>query len=822
MPSDSDSSRPGSPGRFPVSAAFLQRYRLDSQLGEGGMGAVFSGFQKDLDRPVAIKFLHDRGPEFQARFTREGKILSRLRHPNLIAVYESGFDLGRPYLVLEVVRGESLEQLVERRGRLPLGEALDLGRQIAVGLAYVHQEGVVHRDLKSANVLVDPAGLAKICDFGLAKTDSPQPSLTETGVILGTPAYLAPEVIHGSAASPAADLYALGCVLFELSTGRLPYPVRDERGAALSISEILVSHLSAPIPSVVSIRPELPRGLDGLIRSCLEKDPVQRPGSATVVADELERIASGPTRAEALSRSRIATNRFDGSTSRRVRSPGLPGTPTPATAGRRAVLAVVLVIAALTLAVAGWRRAVSPGTEFARPAVNRTVLRQRLEAAANPLLRTSALERARLSREGLAAARALALDGSPDTEWVLGKIAGILNSPTPPDEPDWLAVVARADDRLLTRFSRLLRDASRRTGRPNPARIEVLLARAHWLAGRDEAARQQVRDAIDRFESMEAHAALLEMGGREDAVPSAVVCEADGAKMVYVPAGPFVMGTDSSDPDVDRDERPAHQVRLSGYFIDTYPVTVGRFRPFHLWLERSQDHTRCQTGSDCWKSADRKIHLSSELPAKTLSLPIELGGTSGTLTVDAECREAKPSQLEDPAWNERPITGVNWYDAFAFAGWAGKELPTEAQYEKAMRGTDQRRYPWGDAAPDRGKANHDNLIGCMLPVGRYEGVDSPYRARELAGNVWEWCADWYAEDYYRQLVPGAMDPRGPAGGKQRSQRGGAWFSPARTLRTTNREPEVPSRARFGCWGFRTVRTIRRWEPVRPTAANPGS
>ncbi|MFF7079004.1 serine/threonine-protein kinase [Streptomyces lavendulae] len=211
------------------------------QLGEGGMGQVWEAQDTTLGRPVAVKVISllagggSRGNEARARFLREARITAQLQHPNIVTIHDLGeADIGddkAPFLVMELIRGEGLDALL-RRGTVPLPDTARWGAQICDALAAAHDMGVMHRDIKPSNILITPSGLVKVLDFGIARAADPHATadrLTQTGFIVGTPPYMAPEQARGFP-EPHSDLYVLGCLLFELITGRLPFQAPDTVG----------------------------------------------------------------------------------------------------------------------------------------------------------------------------------------------------------------------------------------------------------------------------------------------------------------------------------------------------------------------------------------------------------------------------------------------------------------------------------------------------------------------------------------------------------------------------------------------------------------
>src|SRR5215831_14172780 len=208
------------------------RYRIVEQLGAGGMGVVYRAHDPELERDVALKFL---APSAQAddttrqRLLREARSISALSHPHICQVFEIGREEGRDFIVMEWIPGKPLKEMIPAQG-LPPATATRYGYEIASALTHAHERGVIHRDLKSANVMITPEGRVKVLDFGLARqlgaiasVESGELTLTSEGKIVGTPAYIAPEVLRGAKAGPGSDIWALGVVLFEMLTGRLPF-----------------------------------------------------------------------------------------------------------------------------------------------------------------------------------------------------------------------------------------------------------------------------------------------------------------------------------------------------------------------------------------------------------------------------------------------------------------------------------------------------------------------------------------------------------------------------------------------------------------------
>jgi serine/threonine-protein kinase len=243
------------------------------------MSEVRRGEDVLLGRPVAIKLLLDDGdPRSAARFQQEAQILARLQHPNVITVFDSGADGGERFIVMELVEGPTLRELLHTEGRLAPERAGEIASRLASALEFAHGKGVIHRDVKPSNVLLPPDGGVKLADMGIARLLSPE-ALTATLSVRGTAAYISPEQVRGDRVDSRADLYSLGCVLFEMLTGRTPF---EGDLAALSYA-----HTHTPAPRVRSTNPAVPAPMDELVAAMLEKDPAQRPTTGEEVQRSL-------------------------------------------------------------------------------------------------------------------------------------------------------------------------------------------------------------------------------------------------------------------------------------------------------------------------------------------------------------------------------------------------------------------------------------------------------------------------------------------------------------------------------------------------------
>ena len=273
---------------MPEAVKTVGRYEILRELGRGGMATVHLARQRDLDRLVALKELgafHAADPSFAQRFVRESRVAGSLSHPNIVTVHDYFEHDGTPYIAMEYVEGGSLRPWV---GRMTLAQRTGVLEGMLAGLTCAEAQGIVHRDLKPENVMVSSHGQVKIADFGIAKaTTNLQTGAfqTATGVTVGTPNYMAPEQAMGQQVGPWTDLYSVGCMAFELFTGRVPFHDTDAPMA------ILMRHVNDPIPPVRAIDPSIDEEISDWIQGLLSKDPAARMGSAAAAWDAYEEIA---------------------------------------------------------------------------------------------------------------------------------------------------------------------------------------------------------------------------------------------------------------------------------------------------------------------------------------------------------------------------------------------------------------------------------------------------------------------------------------------------------------------------------------------------
>ena len=304
---------------------FADRYRLERRLGVGGMATVQLAFDTRLERYVAVKLLAEHLAEdssFVSRFRREALAAARLVHPNIVQVFDFGSDQhsGRQFIVMEFVDGHSCAELLRDRGPMAPRDAVEILSQSCRGLDYAHRNGVVHRDVKPGNLIVNTDGVVKLADFGIAKA-AEQSDITKVGSVLGTAAYLSPEQARGEPAGPSSDLYALGVVSYQLMAGKLPYE-------AASLTDLARLQEAGPPPRLAEQARDVPPALADAVARALARDPEHRYADAAEMEDALRDGLAGVSHTEDLD----ATARCP-TTRRRGCSP--PARPAPARGASR-------------------------------------------------------------------------------------------------------------------------------------------------------------------------------------------------------------------------------------------------------------------------------------------------------------------------------------------------------------------------------------------------------------------------------------------------------------------------------------------------------
>jgi len=877
------------------------KYRIVGMLGRGGFATVYRAVDTSLEREVAIKVLDTQlldDPSFLQRFYREARNVARLDHPNIVQIYEINEYQGQHFIVMPFLPGPNLAQLIAGRGALPLAQVMHLAAQIGAALDHAHQRGLIHRDVKPGNVLLDEKGHAILTDFGLAKALGDKLALTRTGTNMGTPQYMAPERWTTGRVDARTDLYALGIVVFQMLTGVVPFEGEPSR--------VMYGHVHQTPPPARALNPALPAGVDGVLARMLAKDPAARyQTAAQFVADLRAALAGQPVAGlpAALPLEAAASQ---------VGQPGGPARARADGSPRRlkiwlgaASLVVVGAVAAILVVTGGSTElppAPPPGTPAVvavqtpspvaalsstpSPAPSRTPSSTSSPTPSpSPSLRATPLPApsptpSSTSSSTPSPSPSLAAMPLPTPSATPSSTSSPTPSPVPTSSRTLSEMVTASPTPSLTAtlsptLSPVLTATPSPTASPSPSMTATLsptpspspsmtstpsptqvppvglmepvdeqtvpwgvpvVLRWSWEPGL--APGQRFRVAVRTppgamLEQKTANTQLQlpelapgdytwlvlveeqsESGWREitrsrrwmftvlppptptptstptstdtptptvtpaptptptqtptptvtpvptpiptptptpTATPTSTstpistpeptytalptpgppagstrVREADGMAMVYVPAGEFLMGFLPGE--YFDDALPQHRVYLDAFWIDRTEVTNAQYE-------------RCVRAGDCRVAA---------------------------------CTDANDfADANDFNGAQQPVVCVDWNQAQAYCDWAGARLPSEAEWEKAARGTDGRKYPWGNEEATCERANYKGCVGRTWPVGSRLAGASPYGALDMAGNAWEWVADWYADDYYTHSPE--QNPKGPDSGHYRIGRGGSWY-----------------------------------------------
>ena len=682
----------------------LGRYEILAEIGRGGFAIVYRARDTKLDRIVALKILHSQlitDPKFIRRFRQEAQAAARFDHPHIVTVYDVGEEAGQNYLAMEFLSGQPLSRLVER-GPLPVEQAVSVVEQIAGALDVIHSQGLVHRDVKPGNIMLDDTGQTTLLDFGIVRA-AEGTRLTTTMAVLGTPEYMAPEQaeIEGAAGVDwRADIYALGVVAYEMLVGRPPFVGKSPTG-------ILYKHIHEPPPAPTALNPGLSPVLELVLLKALAKGREERFQRAGVFAAELRRVLSSESQLRQ----------------------------------QDAQLSPLYQRLQAAAAQDDWAEVLTLGGQIQALAPDYRDVSQWM-AQARELLR-----RPRHAPEPGRAAR-----WTPTLTWRTG-IVGVFI----------LVMLFYACVTLGSRLWELI-------SVPQATSVPEMPT---------ETPAEQPTEVPATF----TEEPTLSPGETQ-------IRSADGMVMVYVPGATFQMGSTGAEIEaafagceqvhgsgsnkcqwsVYEREIPHHYVTLDGFWIDQTEVTNAQFAVFLNTLGNRQE------GGVTW------LELESEY-----------------CLVEQSSGQLQPKS----GYARHPVIEVSWYGAAAYCEWVGGRLPTEAEWEYAARGTDGRIYPWGNSFDCAGGNFYDEYTGCndgyghAAPVGQFLSGASWCGALDMAGNVWEWVADWYGEYSATEQA----NPTGPATGVERVMRGGGWRNIPPHVRVADRYGVIPI-SRTDVVGFR--------------------
>ena len=772
----------------------LNRYRLDALIGEGGMARVYRATDLMRGATVAVKVLREdlaEDREFVRRFRKEAQTLAQLNHPNIVRFYEFGNEGHRAFLVMDYVDGITLRRHI-LDANAPLAPELirNVVRDVGSALGYAHSQGIIHRDVKPGNIMLARDGRILLSDFGIAKMAD---SATITTVAPGTPAYSSPEQVLSRPLDYRTDIYSFGIVLYEMATGQRPFNGDTAPETLASTTErIRWEQVKGAPADPCRLNPGLPLEVARVIGLAMQKEPGQRWQTMGEMIAALERASAGmvndipssPTLASWKQAGVQVVDRFEWKPP--AQEPVAPVQPavrsaargmTPVQWGALTVLAAAVIVV-LAQAFSIWsdvRMQAAEATAIAR-ATSAAIARARetaeMRATLEAYATSTAIARARATaamRATLDARTTKTIEIYATTDWqdtgmyfqqdenivvkyLSGQWSTFGDHLFGPDgrsiEPvDWPDNVLRGYQHgsLIGKIEEGMpfyigRGIIVRTDRPGNLFLQINDKRLSDNSGSvTVSVGVNTTDVPTTFTPRPAPMrTATRVPATAGATPRAGDTRAfapDNAPMQFVPAGEFTMGSNDGD-----NEKPIHIVYLDAFWMDKFEVTNALYK-------------KCVDAGRCSRPSEIKSYTRS-------------------------------SYFGNAQYDNYPVIYVNWEQAKTYCEWAGKRLPTEAEWEKAARGTDGRIYPWGNTF-DASKLNSaDGNRGDTTQVGAYLSGASPYGIMDLAGNVWEWVADWYDEKYYASSP--RNNPTGPSSGSARALRGGAWLYPLQGSRATSR------------------------------------
>ncbi|RLC76777.1 MAG: hypothetical protein DRJ03_27970 [Chloroflexi bacterium] len=722
----------------------IGKYEVLEEVGRGGFAVVYKAHDTKMEREIALKIIGGvfvQEPAVIESFQRESRIAADLRHPNIVSIHDFGEADGALYLAMTLIgAGRTLSDLLAEQGPLSLEQALSILTPLADALDYIHRRDppLTHRDVKPGNVLLEGEGAdlwTVLTDFGLTRSLKASTKLTESSTILGTPAYMAPEQCQSKRwgeITPLTDVYSLGVVAYEMLSGHVPFGGQ--------VMAVIHAHAYEPPPSPLKFAPDLGDDLSAVLSRALAKPPAERHSSAGALVKALQQTMAART----------------------------------ATKQQEATLEQLEAKARELLNAGDWLKALDCCTQMMRLDPDRPATldmlteakegldRERAEAVRLRRLEEIYAEGVRLLKDGkwkqAVSALKEAVEGNPnfrDAQEHLAQARDELQ------RAEWYneAIVhgeAKRWSEACRIWVKVLR--GRMDYRDGYGALRLLDATEGLLGQRDMLAEtlDQTHEALAHYDALavavenDDWARAVELGERllqlspdldhaqawltrargmieKQAVlrERLIIWEKDGKEMMLVPGGKFICGDE------------AKEISLPEFWIDRTPVTNVEYARFVAALGREPPQ-----------------HWEGNIPSKTIA--------------------------------DHPVVYVSWRDAAAYAEWAGKQLPTEEQWEKAARGTDGRKYPWGDQEPTSDLCNFDLNEGSTTFVGKYSPQgDSPYGCVDMAGNVWEWTSSDY--DLSAKVL-----------------RGGGWNNGKRYIRSARRNYYLAPDSEYNNVGFRCV------------------
>jgi len=766
--------------------ALSQKYEIIEVIGRGGMATVYKANQKSLNRIVALKVVHPNlvhDAEFLNRFHREAQLAASLNHPNIVMIYDVGMINGVHFISMEYLDGEDLQSVIRRSGKLSVDDTIHIVAPIAEALDYAHKQGLVHRDVKSANIIITKNRRPVLTDFGIAHASSGT-KITIAGTVIGTPEYMSPEQAEGREVDGRSDIFSLGVVMFECLTGIVPFRGDNPLTTIHGI-------IYADTPSIKKFNARIPTWLADIITNVLSKAPE-------------ERLPNGLVLSVYLNERRTPATSFKKTPKQPAGKSLRPGDFLSRN-GKKTIIALLIILGfVITISSllyflqsgkTGYSKIntaeesniqgsdadvikafndaevlLSEGKyEAARQKYEQIHLKdqdnqlsiQKIAEIDAILFRKGEIDKLLESADKLFSRQLYSeskevylkiLDLDAANETANSRINQIndklLKQTKNQDDKDFQSYIETADSLNTAGQYDKAKEFYDKAKKINPG-DDYLKSRmgenANGIATTDQEFDNLVKSAqmninegkIQIAKEQLIKADMLKAGDRKvlrlldslTVLTQTLINDQVNNDMVYVDGGTFIMG---SDIDSD-DQRPAHPVTVSGFYIDRYEVTVMQYRLF------------CQ---------------------------------------------ATGRQMPDmPSWGWRddyPIVNITIEDASAFASWAGKRLPTEAEWEYAALGgstASSQLFKYSGSNSAKEVANFNNSI----PFGiKPVTINAPNKLGiyNMSGNVWELCSDYYSPDYYR--ISESENPKGPSSGRYFVKRGGGWNSSTREIMVRSR------------------------------------
>jgi formylglycine-generating enzyme required for sulfatase activity len=771
----------------------LGSYQIVAPLGSGGMATVFKAYQPKMERFVALKVLQrhfSENPEFVSRFSQEARIIARLEHPHILPVHDFGESNGYTYLAMRLVQGGSLSDRLKKYGKLELTEINRIITQVGGAVHYAHEQGVIHRDIKPGNILIDEFGNCLLTDFGIAKLVAATVHLTEAGGILGTPSYISPEQGSGKQIDNRSDIYSLGIVLYHMAVGDVPYKADTPMA-------VVFKHIHDPLPLQKQRAHGLPESVERIILKALAKNPGDRYSTANdmVVAlqSTLDQLTSKMKEVRepisGLDPTQIAMNipndpeRSPAKISNKPKQEMFEVKKTngkktfyknkeKGSDGRRRSYGFLVIFLIAALAGAGW-------------------LYYNYMLLSEPILKVDT--------------KPAGADVYVDDEHV-GISSVQIDELTPGAHKIRISKQGYEDyeKQLLIRKGTPQFIQAELTSRPygrleldsDPSGAEVFID--DYVRGNTPIAIEDLpagtRKVVIKKNGYEEKTLQVILKAGDDKTidiqlkrivqpqPRKKTSNTIGMAFVYIKPGTFTMGSPLNEPGRDNNEKN-HQVTLTkGFYMQTTEVTLAQWRAFTLDTTYSSE---AETGGGAWfRRGDNWF-------------------------------QKKGRYWDNPGFpqtEDNPVTCVSWNDVQSFINWLNRKernnyrLPTESEWEYACRAESMTAFTNGEILElNCGNDPHLNAMGWYCgnssrkthPVSKKR--PNGFGLYDMHGNVWEWCHDWYG----KYPSGSTINTTGPSKGTHKVMRGGAWGSDALACRSARRSKFWPGRAARGL-GFRLV------------------